>query len=188
MRTTLKNTLLAGLIAVSMGACAPTPSAEQAKSSSNLSEPSLEQYVAASFDDIYNGTYHTYSVMYEGIPSAFEYEHLESGDYPLLTLFFEDEQGARKITAYCESGCSYGSYFYPTNIALGQIKEALSEKLPLRVYGIQDGPTIKISSLAYLIGPGRWQDVRLTNNSVIQYTTPEPSTSTSSTPQPSGGQ
>ena len=178
MRTTLRNALLVGLMAASMGACAPTANSSSDTTSQNapktsaLADPSsLDGYVAASFDDIYNHTYNGYSVMYQGIPVDYDVT-LSAGENPRLSIMFMDDPGSRLFFAYCyDAGC----YFVTAlNISQPLIEMAIRDKLPIRVYGNQDGKNMQIRTLSFLTGPNSWETLEVDDLGSKIYTPPQP--------------
>jgi hypothetical protein len=136
---------------------------------SMLTARNLDRYVQASFDDIYDGKYHGYSVMYEGLPSLVNPVPLTQSNVYALTIIFKDETESRKIFAYCDGTCQYINGFYP---ALAMLESSQADKLPIRIYGKEDSHSIKIYALSFLTGPNRWENMMITGDPGFRPYTP----------------
>jgi len=120
----------------------------------------------ATFEDIYNGKYDGYSVIYEGIPYNYEY----SSDFQNLTIYFKDDATGRKFYAYCEADC----YHLPVSVAVGFLNDSEKDSLPIRVYGLQQGHSLSLDVVSVLLGQDRWENLDVGSASINNYRAPTP--------------
>lgn len=136
----------------------------------------LDQQVSASFDEIYGQKYDGHSIMYQGVPYHFEY--FVNGESH-LAIYFKDENTGRRFFAYCGNtgGDDYGwgcSNYTGLNISTGLLEDTIKEQIPVRIYGLQDGFGIKLSSISFLIGPNQWENIEIDYQVINEVPTPTP--------------